>query len=271
LRRYFTYGGEMAEAKVFELVSSSIKSGTPVALVTVMEHSGSTPGKQGSVMAVLKSGVTEGSVGGGELEYTVIKQSIDCIKTGESGEFSYDLTGKDGLGMECGGAVKIYVKVFAGADRLIIAGGGHIGTHLYRLALAMHFSITVIDSRDEFATQDRFENAEVICADPGKTISEMDINENTYITIATHSHECDEQALRSSIDRGAAYVGMIGSRRKVGGVFERLKTDGKKTEDIYAPMGLDIASIKPEEIALSIMSEILLIKNSGTLRHMKDK
>jgi len=261
----------MAEAAVFELIAKSIKSGVPIALVTVMEHSGSTPGKQGSVMAVLKNNVTEGSVGGGELEYTVVKQAIDCLNRGTEGEFSYDLSG---LEMECGGAVKVYVKVFAGMDRLIIAGGGHIGTHLYKLAKAMHFSITVIDSRSEFACSDRFPDAEVMNGEPSEIMREIDINKNTYITIATHSHESDEAALRSGIGKGAAYLGMIGSRKKVSGVFGRMRADGideKALSEVYAPMGLDIASIKPEEIAQSVMSEILLVKNGGTLRHMKDK
>lgn len=264
----------MAEAEVFELVSSSIKKGVPVALVTVLEHAGSTPGKQGSVMAVLANGVTEGSVGGGDLEFTVIRQALDCIESGAGGEFDYSLSGKGNIDMACGGDVRIYIKVFAGAERLLILGAGHIGARLYDLARELHFSVTVVDSRTEFANSDRYPDAQVINAEPAKALEDIRVDGRTYIAIATHSHKSDEEALRAAAGRGAAYVGMIGSRKKVAGIMGRMKADGfsgEAMEEVYAPMGLDIASVRPEEIAFSILSEILLLKNGGGLRHMKDR
>lgn len=265
----------MAEADVFELVSGSIKNGVPVALVTVLENRGSSPGKQGSVMAVLEDGVTKGSVGGGDLEYTVVRQALERLKTGESGEHHYTLNGKGDVDMACGGDVRLYIKVFPASDRLLVVGGGHIGASLYKLALGLRFSVIVMDGREEFANRVRFpEAAEVINEEPSEALKKLSLGSNTYIAIATHSHESDEAALRAVIGSDAVYVGMIGSRRKVAGVKERLTKDNYSEEDIdkiYAPMGLDIANVNPEEIALSILSEMLLVKNSGELRHMKDR
>ncbi|PLX68783.1 MAG: xanthine dehydrogenase [Denitrovibrio sp.] len=264
----------MIEAEIFEQLTNSIKSNRPVALVTVISHAGSTPGKEGSLMVVHKSGESYGSVGGGDLEYTIIKQAISCIDENISSEYDYTLDKTGEIDMACGGSVRIYIKVFPESQKLVIVGAGHIGSQLYKLALTQNFSVTVIDHREEFANRTRYPEAtEVIVQDTSSALSEMQINENTYIAIATHSHECDEASLRAAIDSDAAYIGMIGSRKKVAGIKSRLEKDNIKTdsENLFTPMGLDIASVKPEEIALSIMSEILLVKNSGTLRHMRNK
>lgn len=265
----------MLEAEVFELVSSSITKGIPVALVTVLDHAGSTPGKQGSIMAVLSNGMSKGSVGGGDLEYTIIKQTLECLLSGTSSEFEYSLTGRGNVDMACGGNVRIYIKVFPASSKLYLVGGGHIAAQLYKLGQMAHFSVTVIDDRQEFANRERFPDAtEIINADPAEVLSKITIDKDTYIAIATHSHVHDEAALRAVVGSKAAYIGLIGSKKKVKNFFLRMRKDGFSEEDIqklYAPMGLDIANVKPEEIAISIISEMLQVKNSGNLQHMKDR
>jgi len=265
----------MIEIEVFEKLAKSIKNGIPVALVSVLDHEGSTPGKQGSIMAVLKSGETCGTVGGGSLEFAVVTQAIKCIVDSVSREFSYDLSEGGTVGMTCGGSVRVYIKVFDQSQKIIIVGGGHVGLQLYRQALMQSFSVVVVDDRAEFANVERFPDAaEVLVGDVAEVLSAMKIDENCYIAIATRSHECDESALRASVGRGAAYVGMIGSRKKVSGIMKRIKDSGvgeDVLETVFAPMGLAIATIKPEEIALSIISEILLVKNTGSAQHMRDK
>lgn len=262
----------MIEAEVFAKISEALKMNIPCALVTVIDHAGSTPGKQGSVMTVLSNGETYGTVGGGSLEHSVTKSALECISAGENRELSLDLTDD---GMMCGGKVRLYIKTFAPSERLIICGGGHIGQKLYQLGIMLGFSVTVIDDRAEFANKTNFPDAsDVICGDVGKILSEINITSSCYIAIATRSHETDFEAVKAVASSDAAYTGMIGSRRKVKKLLDKLSTDGISQEDIdklYAPMGLDIATVKTEEIALSIISEIMLVKNNGTLRHMKDR
>jgi xanthine dehydrogenase accessory factor len=264
----------MTEADVYGQISESIRKNIPSALVTVISHAGSTPGKEGSVMAVLSDGRTWGSVGGGDLEYTVIKQAALCIANGIGGEYEYSLNKSGEVNMSCGGSVRIYIRVFSPSARLIIAGGGHIALQLYKLALMQNFSVIIIDHREEFANTDRFpQAAEVITADAAQTLKTLNIDNKTFIAIATHSHETDEAALRAAADSDAAYIGMIGSKKKVAAVFQRMKNDGFSDASLgrlYAPMGLNIATVRPEEIALSIISEIMLVKNSGTAEHMKN-
>jgi xanthine dehydrogenase accessory factor len=262
----------MIEAEVFAKISEALKNNKPAALVTVLSHAGSSPGKQGSVMAVLSNGETYGTVGGGSLEHTATKEALEAIKTGTDKELSFDLTDD---GMMCGGKVRLYIKTFAPSERLIICGGGHIGQKLYQLGIMQGFAVTVIDDRAEFANGINFPDAsEVICGDVGKALSEMNIDDTCYIAIATRSHETDFEALGSAVGTKAAYIGMIGSRKKVNTVMDKLSAEGigkAVLDKIYAPMGLDIATVKTEEIALSIISEIMLVKNGGNLRHMKDR
>ncbi len=197
----------MIEAEIFEQLTNSIKANRPAALVTVINHAGSTPGKEGSQMVVHKSGETYGSVGGGDLEYTIIKQAISCIDDNISGEYEYKLDNTGDVNMACGGNVRIYIKVFGESQKLIIVGAGHIGSQLYRLALTQNFSVTVIDHREEFANRTRYPEAtEVIVKDTSEALADIRINNQTYIAIATHSHECDEASLRAVINSDAAYI-----------------------------------------------------------------
>jgi len=262
----------MKEAEVFEKISEALKKNIPSALVTVIDHAGSTPGKQGSVMAVLANGETNGTVGGGSLEHSVVQQSIQAIRDNVSKEINFDLTDD---GMMCGGKVRIYIKVFAPAERLIICGGGHIGQKLYQLGVIQGFSVSIIDDRAEFANRANFPDAsDVVHGDVYAVLTEMNIDESCYIAIATRSHETDQQALKAVAETRASYIGMIGSKRKVKTLIDNLKAEGiseQSLNNVYAPMGLDIATVKTEEIALSIISEIMLVKNNGQLRHMKDR
>lgn len=258
------------EAEIFEKISKALQNNISAALVTVLNHAGSAPGKEGSIMAVFHNGETAGTIGGGSLEHSATQKALECISGNENAELSYSLT-EDG--MMCGGDVRIYIKVFSPALRLIICGGGHIGQKLYELGVLLGFAVTIVDDREEFADKGSFPKASsVLSGDIYKILSEMNIDSNCYIALATRSHATDQQALKAVVDRGAGYVGMIGSRKKTDTIMKNLLSEGvpqKDLDSVYAPMGLDIASVRPEEIALSIISEIMLVKNKGSLRHMK--
>lgn len=261
------------ENKILLKIYESLDRRESAAMAVLTQDTGSTPRKSGSIMAVWKEGRILGSVGGGKVEYAVIEKAIECIEKKEDSSFELKLN-EQGLGMQCGGTVKGFIKVFYPRAKLIIAGGGHIGEKLYQLARVLDFYTVILDDRGEFANRDRFKDAdEIIVGDIGESLSKYNISEKDYIVIVTKGHMQDMGALKASVGRGAAYVGMIGSTRKIRYVMDELMKAGIPKEELqkaYTPVGIDIASNLPEEIAVGILAQILLVKNGGTLKHMKD-
>lgn len=261
------------ESEVIQTLAGCLQANTPVALVTVIASTGSSPGKTGAMMIVQTNGHTYGTVGGGSLEHQVIEQARQCLTTGENKEVRHSLNPGGELGMSCGGELRLFIKVFQPLSQLLVIGAGHIGLELYQLGLHQGFRVVVVDDRAEMVTEERFSQAERICsADLARTLAELPVGGNWYITIATRSHDTDRQALAAVVNSEAAYIGMIGSRNKIRSTMHTLLKQGisrEKLEAVYAPMGLNIASVQPREIAVSIISEILLVKNKGSLHHMR--
>lgn len=261
------------EQKIVEILAKKVVAGESVALVSVISNSGSSPAKCGAIMLVDTLGAVCGTVGGGSLELKAIARAQECIQRGQSGDLDYTLTEGGGLGMACGGKVHLFIKVFSARPRLIIVGGGHVGIELYKLGLLQDYKIEVFDDRESVATEERFPKAaRVVCGDPVAELTGYPLDSTCFVTIATHSHELDMLVLAAVAESGAGYVGMIGSSRKVKKTLELLMERGIRRETIeklYTPMGLNVATIQPKEIAVSIMSEILLVKNNGSPEHMK--
>jgi xanthine dehydrogenase accessory factor len=261
---------EIILLKIYE----SLRKTETVAMAVITSENGSAPRGSGSIMAIWKDGKTLGSIGGGKVEYLVTDKAIECIKNREDFNFEYKLNEQGGLGMKCGGEVKGYIRVFYPKPKLLIAGAGHISEKLNKLAKVLDFYTVVIDDRKEYANKERFQEAdEIIVGDIGKAVEEYNIDDNTYVVIVTSGYDQDKNALKSSVLKEAAYVGMIGSTMKIKSVMKELKDAGipeEKLKKVYAPMGIDIASNLPEEIALGIFSEILLVKNKGNLKHRRD-
>ncbi|WP_411681461.1 XdhC family protein [Clostridium thailandense] len=262
------------EEKILKEVYESLRRGERVALATITDSSGSAPRKSGSTMAVWKDGRILGSVGGGIVEHKVILKTIECIKKLESANFEYVLSEKGGLDAQCGGEIKGFIKVFNPSPKLLIAGAGHIGQQLHKLGKILGFYTVIFDDREELVNSTVFDDAdEIVIGNIGDTLAKYEVTEDTYITIVTKGHRSDSDALMASVSRKAAYVGMIGSTKKILFIMQNLINAGVPKEDlqkVYSPMGLNIASEKPEEIALGILSEILLIRNKGSLDHMKN-
>ena len=259
---------------ILKEVYNQVKNGYKVALATITKTIGSTPGKMGATMAVFQNGNTIGSVGGGMIEHKVLNKCVECLKSGEDYNFEYSLNDNGNLGMQCGGTAFGYIKVFKPKPKLIIIGGGHIGLALFKIAKNLDFYTIVIDDREEFANEQRFENVdEVYSGDIPNIIKNISINDNTYIVIATRGYEGDLISLRSVIDRNSMYIGMIGSMKKWIKVKETLINENiniEKLESVYAPVGINISSNSVDEIAFGIMAEILLVKNNGSLEEFKD-
>jgi xanthine dehydrogenase accessory factor len=261
------------EAQVLQTLTECIQTNQPVALITIIANTGSSPGKTGAMMAVCSDGRINGTVGGGNLEYQAINEALGCITDGKSKEVRYSLNASSDLGMTCGGELRLFIKVFQPQPQLLVIGGGHIGLEVYKLGVHQGFRVIIVDDRPEMLTKERFPQAEcILTEDLASTLTEYPVTASCYITIATRSHSSDRQALEAVVHSDAAYIGMIGSRNKIKNAMRSLLDHGvsrDKLEAVYAPMGLNIASVQPKEIAVSIISEILLVKNNGSLNHMR--
>ena len=264
------------EGKILKAVSSAVEKGIETAVVTVLEVKGSSPGKEGSMMAVFSDGSILGTVGGGALEYEFIQEALKAIKENKSCEKSFELTEKGSLHMKCGGFVRAYIKVFAKREKLLIMGGGHLGAELYTLGKFLNKYVVIFDDREEFANRERFSEAdEIIFGTMKETVKNYSVDENSYIIIVTRGHENDKECLKAILDKKVfpKYIGMVGSRGKVLSTYKELLDEGYLKEElkkIYSPIGLDISSSEPKEIALGIMAEITAVKNQKTGEHMRD-
>jgi xanthine dehydrogenase accessory factor len=235
---------------------------TPFALATIVSASGSTPrGK--AKMIVLADGSTFGTVGGGLVEARVIEEARKAIDFDRSTMLEYSLDhgpGPQSLDMECGGAMKILVEVFGAKPRVLIAGGGHVGLEIAKLARNLGYRIAVVDDRPDFVTAERFPMATELYVQPDMdaALAAAPIDRNTCVVIATHAG--DERALRSFVGTDFRYLGFLGSRRKVRVLIDKLRSEGVPQEQldrICAPIGLDLGAETPEEIAVSILAEIM--------------
>ena len=178
--------------------------------------------------------------------------------------------------MKCGGFVRAYIKVFAKREKLLIMGGGHLGAELYTLGKFLNKYVVIFDDREEFANRKRFPEAdEIIFGTMKETVKNYSIDENSYIIIVTRGHENDKECLKAILDKKVSpkYIGMVGSRGKVLATYKELLDEGYSKDElkkIYSPIGFDISSSEPKEIALGIMAEITAVKNQKTGEHMRD-
>lgn len=251
-----------------------IDKGNELAIATIIDASGSTPREAGAKMIVLKNGKTYGTVGGGAMEKRIIELSLEAIEKGKSEAISLPLDAK-GVEMICGGAVEVFIEVYKSRPKLLIAGGGHVGYAIYNAALPLDFDIVIFEDREEFLNSERFPEAyELVLGDIGENLRDYPIDENTYIVIVTRGHKYDEEALAMVANSDAKYIGAMGSKKKVITMFKNLKErgiDSERLKSTYSPVGLKISTNSPEEIAISILAEILAVKNSGKLVHMRDE
>jgi xanthine dehydrogenase accessory factor len=255
--------------EVFEELVGLLRQGRPVALASIISTSGSTPRGPGARMIVTADGEIRWTIGGGGFEAAVAKDAKDAISSGKSLVKEYDLCGEGegGTGMICGGRAIVVIDVVSPRQRLVIFGAGHVGRALAETACGLELAISVVDDRPECLSPESFPAGVTLfltSADYDKDVPILD--RNTFAAIVTRSHESDLKALRCVLQRETAYVGMIGSKRKVSEVFKRLKADGIPTqalERVHAPIGLDIGSKTPKEVAISVLAEIVKLRNTG--------
>jgi xanthine dehydrogenase accessory factor len=235
----------------------------------VISAKGSTPRETGSKMLIRTDGTILGSIGGGSLEAQVCKEAIKVMTENRSMLLRFDLTGKEVAeeGMICGGNMEVFVEPILPEPCLLIFGAGHISLFLAKMGKMVGFRVVVVDDRPEFANRERFPEAdEVIVQDFPAAFQQLAANRTSYIAIVTRGHLQDETVLEWAVRTDAAYIGMIGSRKKNQAVFSNLRERGvpeKKLKEVHAPIGLNINAKTPEEIAMSIMAEIIKARREG--------
>ena len=253
---------------IFEEIVKIRAEGGEAALATITAIKGSTPRSEGSKMLIRSDGSTVGSVGGGIAEAQVCKEAMEVIKECKTRMLHFNLTEKKGAeeGMICGGNMDILIEPVMTSPNLYVFGGGHISFSISKIGKMLGFKVTIIDDRPEFANSDRFPEAdEIIAQDLKEVFLKINVNKSSYIVIVTRGHLQDELVLEWAVKTEAKYIGMIGSKKKFTLTKKHLedKFKLKEIKRIHCPIGLDINAQTPEEIAVSIISEIIKVKNEN--------
>ncbi|OIO00432.1 MAG: xanthine dehydrogenase [Elusimicrobia bacterium CG_4_10_14_0_2_um_filter_56_8] len=263
----------MKESKsIIKLLSDALDSGRSAALVTVIAVGGSTPREAGAKMIVYSDGSIAGTIGGGSIEAITIKQAVACLKKGEGGKFVFDLKPGGNTGMICMGKMEVYIDVYKDALKVLILGGGHVGVKIAEACGLAGYPYAVADDRKEFANAERFPGARaVINEPPDKAVKIAAPDKDTYAVILTRGHALDRECLEAVLKTPAAYIGMIGSKEKVGEIFRLLgkkKIYPLKDKRVHAPVGLNLGGKTPGEIAVSVLAEIMKLHYKRDGAHM---
>ncbi|MDG1482055.1 MAG: xanthine dehydrogenase accessory protein XdhC [Myxococcota bacterium] len=239
-----------------------MRTGRSAAMITVIGIAGSAPRTSGARMLVYDDGEIVGTVGGGTFEYRLIEQALAAIKSGMPRRYAVHLT-RD-LGMCCGGSMEAFVEPLKQQERLVIYGAGHVGAETAAAAARLGFAVTVVDDRDEWLTRERFSpEINLIEADPLRVLETLPWGAHAFHFVVTHSHQLDQDLIERILPRPAAWLGMIGSRSKVAKFLIRLRAAGMDPslfDRLCAPVGLDIGAETPEEIAVSVVAELIRIR-----------
>lgn len=254
----------MLDNEIFKKSKELLDLGEIFSIVTIVEAEGSSPGKPGFKMLVTKSGETIGTVGGGTLEYFLTKEAIKAIEDEKPKVIKREL--KE-LGMSCGGSVTAFIDVIGVKDRVYIFGAGHVGYSLYKFLTHLPFKIIIIDDREEYTKDERFPNAKVFKENMIEFASKMEIKERDFIVIVSRAHTIDFGVVKEILkkEKEPFYLGLIASKNKAREFREKLRSEGfseEKIDKIHSPIGLEINAITPDEIAISIIAEIIKVKNS---------
>ncbi len=250
-------------------------SGVSAALCTVIKSSGSVPRHSTSKMLVFSDGKIVGSVGGGGLEQRTIEEAKAVARSGEAKIVEYNLVDpRQGDPGVCGGTVEIFIEPINPPPSVVIIGAGHVGKATAHLAKWLGFRVIVMDDRVEFVTPEWIPDADIYL--PGAVVDQLSkarLNAQSYVVAVTRGYNIDVGILPTLLDYDVAYVGVIGSRRRWMQATKELREKGvaeEKLARVHAPIGLELNAETPEEIAVSIMAEIVMLRNGGTGRAMNN-
>lgn len=253
---------------VYQALADLEKHGDRGVLCTIVKSQGSTPRKEGSKMLVYPDGEIVGTVGGGEVEGRIIKEALQIMDTGESKTIPYQLVDPDrGDPGVCGGSFEVFLEPLVPATTLVVVGGGHVGQAVVHLADWLGYRVVLTDDRKEFCNPEAAPEASEYHPCLLEEIPDrVEFTPHTIVVLATRSMEIDVSGLPEILDQPHTYVGVISSKRRWKLTEEKLREQGvseEKLNDVYAPIGLDLNAETPEEIAVSIMAEVIMVQRGG--------
>jgi xanthine dehydrogenase accessory factor len=253
---------------IYEEVVRLRRLGQKCALATIVQVNGSIPSYESAKLLVREDGSMLGTIGGGCVEAEVWNAAREVMENERARQMNFSL-GQDAAydnGLICGGQLSVFVEPVVPQPRVFIFGAGHISKSISKVATLAGFASVVIDNREAFANRERFPEAdEIFAAEYEEVCPKLSIRDTSYVVIVTRGHRDDMRVLRWAVETNAKYIAMIGSKRKVIGVVRELEKEGisrASMERIFAPMGFDIGAITPEEIAVSVVAEMIAVRRA---------
>ena len=254
---------------IYTEIQAALQKGERVAVATVVKTVGAAPCGVGTKALIHADGTMSGSFAGPQTDGKVIQAAQQALHEGQSLLTHIHLDADQGEAVgSCGATLEVFFEVLRPEPRLIIAGAGYVAQALTRLASTLDFRIVVVDDRRDLANPQAFgDGVQMTFGDIPQTIRELEPDEGSWIVIVTRGHHLDKDALRAALESRAAYVGMIGSPSKVKHIFKDLQKEGiarTRLAQVHAPIGLDLGAETPDEIALSIAAEMLMLRKKAT-------
>jgi xanthine dehydrogenase accessory factor len=253
---------------IFDEIIRLRRLGQKCALATIVQVRGSIPSFESAKLLVREDGSMLGTIGGGCVEAEVWNAAREVIESERPRHLNFSL-GQDAAydnGLICGGQLNVFVEPVVPQPTAIIFGAGHISKSLSKVASLAGFRTVVVDDREQFANRDRFPEADEIHSGEYESIFPgLSVNETSYVVIVTRGHRDDMRVLKWAVGTTARYIAMIGSKRKVIGVIKELEKEGipaSEFERIFAPMGFEIGAVTPEEIAVSVVAEMIAVRRN---------
>jgi xanthine dehydrogenase accessory factor len=251
---------------IYEQIVQLRREGRRGAVATITNVRGSIPSFQTAKMLVRDDGSIAGTIGGGCVEAEVWQAAREVMEEEKPRTLTFNLNNnpKYDTGLVCGGTLEIFIEPVLPPALLYIFGAGHVAYNLYKVAAIAGFDVVVVDDREAYANRERFPDArEVIAEDFEVATARLHPPESSHIVIVTRGHRDDMRVLRWAVNTHARYVGMIGSRRKTISIYKELEKEGvpaEKFAHVHAPVGLEIGGVTPEEIAVSIVAEMIAVR-----------
>lgn len=260
---------------IYSAMAEAEHNGVPAALATVIAATGSVPRHVGAKMLVYADGRFVGTIGGGELEARVLQAARECLANGQATRVAHNLadprSGDPGV---CGGTVEVFIEPLLAPPAVLVIGAGHVGRAVVHLAKWLGFRVLVTDDRPELCTPENLPEADAWYPGPfAEQLSHMAVTPSTYVVSVTRSYPLDVKALPLLLATPVAYIGVIGSKRRWLTTLADLRAQGVSAADlarVHAPIGLELGAETPEEIAVSILAEIIMLRRGGDARPMRE-
>jgi xanthine dehydrogenase accessory factor len=262
-------GQSIPAMDIFEEIVELRRAGRRGALATIVHSRGSIPSFESAKMLVRDDGTIAGTIGGGCVEAEVWQAARDVMEQEKPRNLTFNLNHdpKYDTGLVCGGTLDIYLEPILPVQTVYLFGGGHVSVNAYRAARMAGFEVVVVDDRESYANRARFPEAKDIYADDfDRVLSQLAPNHSSYLVIVTRGHRDDMRVLRWAVETPAKYIGMIGSERKVIAIYKQLEKEGVATQKlarVFAPVGLNIGAITPEEIAIAVVAEMIAVRRGA--------